>query len=144
MDPIFLEITAVLIIASLLSIFLKLIKQPVILAYILTGIVVGPLGLLTIENRDVIRFMAEIGITLLLFMLGLELKIRDLKSVGKTAVATGVGQIIFTSMIGFAISQALGFTLATSAYIAIALTFSSTIIIVKLLSDKKDLNSLYG
>mgnify|MGYP001561408458 FL=1 len=144
MDPIFIEITVVLIVASLLSILFKLIKQPPILAYILTGIVIGPLGLLTIENRDVIRFMAEIGITLLLFMLGLELKIRDLKSVGKTAVATGIGQIVFTSVVGFAISQILGFTLVASIYIAIALTFSSTIIIVKLLSDKKDLNSLYG
>ncbi len=88
--------------------------------------------------------LSEIGITLLLFMLGLEMRLKDLRSVGKTAVYTGIGQIVFTSGIGFFIALALGFNQLVSFYVAIALTFSSTIIIVKLLSDKKDLNSLYG
>lgn len=144
MNLVFFEITIILIIASFLSVLFRFIKQPPILSYILAGIIIGPLGLMVIESKDVVRAMAEIGITLLLFMIGLELRIPDLKSIGKVALITGIAQIIFTSVIGFIISLALGFGVIPSLYIAVALTFSSTIIIVKLLSDKKDLNSLYG
>ena len=88
--------------------------------------------------------LASIGITLLLFMIGLELNVKELKSVGKSALLAGVGQMFFTSIAGFGISLLLGFSALTSVYIGIALAFSSTILIIKLLSDKRDLKSLYG
>lgn len=144
MENIFLEVTIVILLASLLSIGFRFLKQPPILAYILAGVLIGPLALFKVNNQEVLQVMAEFGITLLLFMLGLELKISDLKSVGKISLITGIGQILFTSAIGYVISLTLGFSSIASLYISIALTFSSTIIIVKLLSDKKDLNSLYG
>src|SRR3989344_2772428 len=144
MGNIFLEITIVICIATVLALVFRLLKQPLILAYILTGILIGPFAFFNLSGKEVLQFMAQFGITLLLFMVGLELRISDLKSVGKVSLITGIGQIVFTSAIGFAICMALGFSALTSLYIAIALTFSSTIIIVKLLSDKKDLNSLYG
>src|SRR3989344_8284176 len=144
MGNFFLEITLIIGLASILSIVFRVLKQPEILAYILTGVILGPLVLGKIENPELVRSLSEIGITLLLFMVGLELRYSDLKAVGKISLITGIGQIVFTSLIGFLISIFLGFSIIASLYISIALTFSSTIIIVKLLSDKKDLRSLYG
>ncbi|RJQ24411.1 sodium:proton exchanger [Candidatus Parcubacteria bacterium] len=144
MGSIFFEITVIVCLAAFLAIIFRALKQPTILAYILTGIIIGPLGLFEVNNQEVFQTMAELGITFLLFMVGLELKLKDLQSVGRVALLTGIGQILFTSFFGYLICLALGFSPLTSLYISVALTFSSTIIIVKLLSDKKDLNSLYG
>lgn len=144
MEHIFIELTLVICLAAVLSVFFRFLKQPAILAYILTGILVGPLSIFYIRNIEVMEALAQLGVTLLLFMLGLELRLSELKSVGKTALYTGIGQIVFTTVVGFGICQLLGFETLPSLYMAIALTFSSTIIIVKLLSDKKDLKSLYG
>ncbi len=144
MGNIFFEITIIITLAAFLSIIFRIFKQPPILAYILAGVILGPLGLINLREGEVFGSLAEIGITFLLFMLGLELRFSELKSVGKTSIIVGMGQIIFTSIIGYFISLMLGFAPLAALYIAAALTFSSTIIIVKLLSDKKDLNSLYG
>ena len=144
MGSFYTDLTIVISLAAFTTIVFRLLKQPPILAYILTGIILGPLTLIHINDAEAMRSLAEIGITLLLFMLGLELRFSELKSVGKISIITGIGQIVFTTVIGFLIATFLGFSQITSLYIAIALTFSSTIIIVKLLSDKRDLNSLYG
>ena len=144
MGNIFFEITLIVILASFFSILFKFLKQPAILAYILTGIIIGPFGGLQLQSGEFLRTLGALGVAFLLFMIGLELKFSDLKSVGRVSLVTGVAQIVFTSVIGYFISIALGFSQIASLYIAIALTFSSTIIIVKLLSDKKDLQSLYG
>lgn len=144
MSSIFAEVTFVIVLASIVAIIFRLLHQPAILAYILTGILLGPLHIFEIRSTEMLQTLAELGITLLLFMVGLELKFSELRSVGKIAIITGISQIVFTSLIGYFLSLALGFSSLSSIYIAIALTFSSTIIIVKLLSDKKDLNSLYG
>lgn len=146
MENLFFQLTIILIIASALSIVFRLIKQPPILAYLATGLILGPAGILNDSEEIIHSFeqLSEIGITLLLFILGLELKIGELKTVGKVALLGGVGQVTFTSAVGFVIAYILGFSITEAVYIAIALTFSSTIIIVKLLSDKKEINSLYG
>ncbi|MBI2420550.1 MAG: cation:proton antiporter [Candidatus Levybacteria bacterium] len=144
MGNIYLELTVILCIASFLAILFRFLKQPSILAYLLTGILIGPLALINLNNLEVIRSMAEIGITLLLFSLGLELKIADLRSVGKISIVSGLLQIGITGILGFLLGKVIGFSDIASLYLAAALTFSSTIIIVKFLSDKKDLRSLYG
>ena len=84
------------------------------------------------------------GIVFLLFLAGLNLNVNVLKEVGRASIITGIGQIAFTSAIGFVILLALGFKYVEAAYLAVAITFSSTIIIVKLLSDKNELDSLHG
>lgn len=144
MNNIFFELTTVLILAGLISFIVSLLKQPSIIAYIITGLIVGPLGYYRMQQGDVFSALAQIGITLLLFMVGLQLDIGQLKRIGKTALLVGLGQVFFTSVIGFGILRALGFSAISSLYIAPALTFSSTIIVVKLLGEKKDLQSLYG
>jgi len=141
---IFVELSIVIIIAVVVSGIMRLLKQPLIIGYILTGIIVSPYFLNIVASTDAIATFAQIGIVLLLFMVGLNLNPRIIKDVGKVSLVTGVGQVIFTSLIGFFIGQLLGFSTIVSIYIAIALTFSSTIIIMKLLSDKGDLETLYG
>lgn len=144
MSGIFFEITIIICLAAVLSIVLRFLKQPPILAYILTGIIIGPFGQLQLQNGPELRMMAQFGITLLLFMLGLEFKLKDLKSISKTAISIGIPQILLSGLGGYAISIWLGFSTIVSLYLAVAMSFSSTIIIVKLLSNKKDLHSLYG
>lgn len=144
MGNVFFDITIIIALASFLSIIFRLFKQPPILAYILTGIIIGPFGQFQLGSRDLMQVMGEFGITLLLFMLGLEMKIKDLKAIGPTVFIVGIVQIVFTQLLGYFMASSLGFSPISAFYISIALTFSSTIIIIKILSDKRDLKSLYG
>lgn len=144
MGNVFFEITIILSLAAFLSLIFRIFKQPLILAYILTGIIIGPFGQLQLGGREFIETLGEFGVTLLLFMLGLELKLTELRSIGKTAATIGAAQIILTFILGFFAATLFGFESLSSLYIATVLTFSSTILVVKLLSDKKDLTSLYG
>lgn len=144
MESIYFDITAIICLAAILAILFRIFKQPSILAYILTGVLIGPLAFLNIHSKDVLQNFSDFGITLLLFLLGLELKLGELRSIGKVAVTSGVAQIVLTMLAGFGLAWLFGFQGLSGFYIAMALTFSSTIIVVKLLADKKDLHSLYG
>mgnify|MGYP001620150771 FL=1 len=140
----FFELAIIILIASALGIAAKLTKQPIILAYLATGAVIGYFGFFNLADKETFRLFSDLGIMFLLFLVGLEINYTSLRLVGKTSLIVGIAQIIFTFIGGFIIAYFFGFNYLSSAYIAIALTFSSTIIIVKLLSEKKDLNSLYG
>jgi Kef-type K+ transport system membrane component KefB len=144
MENIFLELTIILTSAGVIAYLARFLKQPTIIAYILTGLVISLPGIYNIHHREIWHSLAEIGITLLLFMVGLDLDLSQLKRIGKAAIIAGIGQVLFTMLIGFGIIKMLGVDNMAAWYIAIALTFSSTIIVVKLLSEKKDLQSLYG
>ena len=144
MTDVFNQISFVILIVLLVSFVMRLLRQPLIIGYILSGVVVGPYFLGILPGVAAVQTFSEIGIALLLFMVGLHLTPRVIKEVGKISLITGLGQIFFTALIGYFISLALGFAPLTAIYIAVALTFSSTIIILKLLSDKGDLDNLYG
>lgn len=141
---VFVEISVILAITLVISGVIRMLKQPPIIGYIIAGIVVSPYFLNLANSVETIEVFSQIGITMLLFIVGLNLSPKVIKEVGKVSLVTGIGQIVFTSAIGFVIARILGFANLTAFYIAIALTFSSTIIIMKLLSDKKDLEKLYG
>lgn len=138
----FTQIGLILLVVFLISIVFRILKQPLIIGYIVAGIIVSILGLLN-ESNTLLVF-SEMGVAFLLFIVGIGLSPKMVREVGKISIITGIGQIIFTSLIGYLIATALGFDWITAAYIAIALTFSSTIIIMKLLSDKDALEKLYG
>jgi Kef-type K+ transport system membrane component KefB len=140
----FVEFSVILAVAALLGSIAVKFKQPPILGYILAGLLLGPLTSYLDPRSDLIELLASIGVTFLLFTLGLELNFSELKHVGKVAFVTGIGQIVFTSVIGYIIAIWLGFSSIASFFIAIGLTFSSTIIIVKLLAAKNQLDTLYG
>ena len=144
MENLFFQLATVLVLASVFGIIARLLKQPLIVAYIFTGIVISIFAVFKSFDKTFLDVLANFGIAFLLFLVGVELKIEDLKYVGKAAILTGLGQIFFTAFVGFVIISALGFAPVPAIYIATALTFSSTVIIVKLLSEKHDLQSLYG
>jgi len=141
---IFIEIGLIIFVATAVSLIMRLLKQPLIVGYIITGIIVGPYFLNFTESVNYVELFSKIGITTLLFIVGLSLKLDIIREVGKISVLAGMGQVIFTSAVGFFIMQILGFNIIASLFGSIALTFSSTIIILKLLSDKGDLDKLYG
>ncbi len=141
----FTELSIILFLTVLISAVMHFLKQPLIIGYILSGIIAGPVVFNIVQSADTFSTFAQMGITFLLFMVGLNLNFRVIGDVGKTSLLTGIGQVVFTSLIGYSIIRfLLGFSNITSIYLAIAITFSSTIIIMKLLSDKKDLEALYG
>lgn len=144
MDHVFFELALVMILAGGISVIVSLLKQPSILAYIITGLIIGPLGYYQLHQGEVLQSLSEIGITLLLFTVGLELDITQLRLLGKQVILAGLGQIFLTSIAGFGISYLLGFDATTSTYIGIALTLSSTVLVVKLLTEKHDNTSLYA
>lgn len=122
----------------------QVLRQPLIVAFIAVGLLVGPsvLGMVTPGNE--IGLFARLGIALLLFVVGLKLDVHIIRTVGPVALASGLGQVIFTSVAGYLIALLLGLSHVTALYVAVALTFSSTIIIVKLLSDKREVDALHG
>jgi Kef-type K+ transport system membrane component KefB len=140
----FAEFGIVIALAAVLGIVASRLRQPAILGYIVTGLVIGAFHDKFNHSEEFLELFSKIGITFLLFILGLELNINELKRLGKVALATGLGQIIFTSLVGFFICLLFGFSTQTSFYISVALTFSSTIIIIKLLSQKNKLDTFYG
>lgn len=140
----FLEFSILIIITALISIVMRLLKQPLLIGHILTGIIVGPVALGLMNSSEVFHLFSEIGIAILLFIVGLHLHPKTVKKFGKVSLLTGIGQVVFTSLAGFLVARALDFPIVTAVYIGVALAFSSTIIIMKLIADKGDMESLYG
>lgn len=138
------EIALLLALAAGLGIVGLLLRQPLIVSFIATGIIAGGDVLNIVHSPEHIGVLAEIGIAALLFLVGLKLDIQIVRNLGLVSLATGLGQVFFTAVVGFVICIALGLDHVTSVYVSVALTFSSTIIIVKLLSDKRELDSLHG
>lgn len=143
-ESVFVEFSLLLGISAFIGFLGLQLRQPLIVSFIAVGIIVGPSVLDIVSSGDKLDLLAHIGIAVLLFVVGLKLDIHIIKNMGLVALATGLGQVIFTSIFGFFLALTLGFELIPSIYIAVALTFSSTIIIVKLLSDKKELDTLHG
>ena len=145
MSSIFVDVSLILSLTAIFAAIFGRFRQPLLLAYLLVGILAassGAFGQLT--KGPTLDFMAELGIAFALFLIGLELKFSSIKQIGRAAVAIGLGQITFTTLIGFFISRFIGFSVTEAAFIAVALTFSSTIIVIKMLEQKRDLDSLYG
>ncbi len=141
---IFIELSILLLVTTVVTLGVKLLKQPLVVGYILAGIVTGPYFLNVLHSTHELELFSKVGIVFLLFIVGLHLNPKVIKEVGSISLVTGIGQVVFTSLIGFFLAILLGIDRLAALYVAIALTFSSTIIILKLLADKKDLQKLYA
>ena len=139
-----LQIALIIVVASVLAYFLKLLKQPLIAAYIIVGILLGPVYLGLLRDSELIRALSEIGIAFLLFIVGLEMNIKRLKDIGKVSIIAGLIQVGMVFLIGFYVVKFLGFSLTTAIYIGLILAFSSTLVVIKLLYDQKQINTLNG
>lgn len=141
---IFSELSLIIALAAAVSIVMRIFKQPLIIGHIITGIIVGPAVLHWVNTPETIEVFSNIGIALLLFIVGLGLNPRVIKEVGKVASAAGLLQVFLSTALGWAGGLLLGFNRTESLFFGVALALSSTIIILKLLSDKKEQNRLYG
>lgn len=144
MHGVFGEFALLLLMSAAAGAMLLWLRQPVLIAYIVIGIVAGPAVLGVVTAHDQIDLLAQVGVAVLLFVVGLKLELQHIRHIGPVALATGLGQLAFTIVIGFLIILAMGKGWVEALYVAVALTFSSTIIIVKLLSDKREIDSLHG
>lgn len=144
LPDIFAEVALLLLLAIGVGALGVRLRQPLIVAFIAAGILAGPSVLGWMHANDQVDLLAKLGITLLLFVVGLKLDLHIIRTMGPVALATGLGQVAFTSIFGYLIALALGMPPIAALYVAVALTFSSTIIIVKLLSDKREVDTLHG
>ena len=133
------DFAIIMVIASVMTIISYKLKQPLILGYIGAGIIIGPNTppFSLISNTDVLNLFAEMGIILLLFTVGMEFPIQKLKSIGKKATIITVAEQIGTLIAGYFVGQALGFSFYDSIFMAVALSVSSTVIIMKILEELK-------
>lgn len=140
----FATVAIILAIATVAGLLATRLRQPLIVAFIVVGIALGPVGTGWVTIDSTIELLARFGIALLLFLVGLRLDLDMIRSTGPVAIATGLGQVAVTSVVVYLIALAFGMDSVTAVYVAVALTFSSTIIIVKLLSDKREIDQLHG
>lgn len=144
MESIFFEISVVLIAGTLFATLAKLFHQPMIPAYILAGVVVGPPVFGVVESGEFLETLSKFGIAFLLFLVGIELDVRKFLKSGKVAIIIGMAQMLFAVGSGFAITLALGFDTMPALFLSLALGFSSTIVVLKLFGERKELDSLHG
>ena len=142
--PAFTEIALILFAAVVVGAVGMALRQPLLVSFIGVGLLVGPSGIGLITQHEEIELLASFGIAVLLFVVGLKLDVHMIRTLGPVAMVTGLGQVAVTSVVGLLLALALGFTPLHALYIAVALTFSSTIVIVKLLSDKHEIDALHG
>lgn len=138
------DLGVIIVASTFLGFVARGLRQPLILAYVLAGIIIGPSVLRIITEKEAIDVLAQFGIALLLFMVGLELDLKRLKDVGRVSIGCGLGQIVITFFFGYLLAELMGFDGYAPFYIAFALTISSTMVVVKLLSDRNELDTLHG
>jgi len=143
-DPLIIDIALLITVATVFAYFARVLKQPFIVAYVLAGVIIGPVGLGLITNVENMNVLAEIGIAFLLFAIGLEIDFRKLRSVGTAAILGGSVQMGLTFILGFVLSLMLNLGFIISIYMGLLVSFSSTMIVAKILVDKNQVNTLHG
>jgi len=145
MDNIFFQVSVLLGIIVSIAAVVRLLRQPLLVAYIIAGIVAGPFFLNLLHgDEELFHAFSEFGVVLLLFVVGLSLSFDHIKKLGKVAGVIGIAQVAGTSLFAFSLMNIFGMPFISAAYLGVALTFSSTVVIVKLLGEKKDAASVYG
>ncbi len=144
MDTLFLQNLGTIVVSAAVLVMLgRIVRMPPIVVYLLAGVLIGPV-MGWVEMSPALKLISETGIALLLFLVGLELSFSKIRDVGKVAVVAGIGQVVFTAAGGYLLCWVLGFPVMEAVFLATALTFSSTVVVVKLLAEKGELDSLYG
>lgn len=144
-EAIIFDIAVILIISAMFAFIAKILRQPLIPAYVLTGLVIGPLVFGFVHNMEIIRALSEIGIAFLLFIAGLEISFKKIKEAGLKKIALiGLLQVAVIFGVVYLLSGWLGLSSLQAAYIGIILAFGSTMVDVKLLADSQELVTLHG
>lgn len=150
------DLGMVLVFATIFSYLARVLKQPSLLAYLVAGLVLGPIGLgamnlsigglaLGVKNVSEILILSELGIAFLLFSVGVESDFSKLRNFGRFVLVGGFLQVLLTALFVFLASQYFGFLAFREAlYVGMIVAFSSTLIVVKMLSDSHEINTLHG
>ncbi|RLG13621.1 MAG: hypothetical protein DRN66_03850 [Candidatus Nanohalarchaeota archaeon] len=138
------DIAIIIFAATIIAYLFSLLKQPLIPTYLIAGLIIGPTGLSLISNHDIIVTLSELGITFLLFLVGMELDFSRLRDVRHISIAGTTIQVISTFFLVFLLSIALGFSTSISAILGVCFIFSSTMVVVKLIVDKNEIDTLHG
>lgn len=144
MDNIFLQLAVALSLSSLFGVFVLKLKLPLVVAYLLAGVSISLVSLIDPSRSQVFEILPELGIAFVLFLIGMELDLREIKLLGWPIIVSALGQIVISTLAGFTLAGALGFGFTESIYLGLGLAFSSTVVVIKLLIEKRDLASLYG
>ena len=144
MENIFYQLALVLILASGIGLFVFKIKLPLVVAYLSTGLLLSAIRLFDLGHSPVFEVLPEIGIAFVLFLIGMELKLNELKALGKPIFVAALGQIALSTLLGFGIAKLLGFADIEGLYLGLGLAFSSTVVVIKMLLENRELSSLFG
>ncbi|MEM4782388.1 MAG: cation:proton antiporter, partial [Halalkalicoccus sp.] len=138
------DFALIVVTATVIGFLAKQTGQPTIIAYILTGLLLGPVVLDVVTEEGLVELMAELGLGFLLFLLGIKMRLDDVREILRPIVNIAVWQTILQTALAFAVAYALGFTLVETVIIALATVFGATPIIVKILTDKDEITALPG
>ena len=135
--PILQDFTIIMIAASIMAMVSYKLKQPMVIGYIIAGMIIGPFTppFSLISNFDVLNLFAEIGVILLLFVVGMEFPIEKLRKIGKKALVIAFSEGLGTFAIGFLVCQAVNYSLADSLFLALAISVTSTVIVMRILDE---------
>jgi CPA2 family monovalent cation:H+ antiporter-2 len=140
------DFAVIMAVAGVVVVLFRKLNQPPILGYLLAGLIVGPFTLpeLSITNAESIRLLADLGLVLLLFAIGLEFGWRRIRQVGPSALLIGSVEILGMISLGYGVGKLLGWTSQEAFYLGAALSISSSAILIKVLRDTGQLTSLTG
>jgi Kef-type K+ transport system membrane component KefB len=143
-EGLFIQLSAILGVALLVSLAVRAMKQPAVIGYILTGIIVGPAFLGLVHAGDGIDVFGQLGVAFLLFIVGLGLRPKLIRDVGTVSLRVGIGQILLTTALGYVAAHYLGYATTTALYLGFAFALSSTIVVLQLLYAKEEEDALHG
>ncbi len=146
MEELELGLDLIIVLAAAIAggILARQLRLPIILGYLAGGIVVGPYVLGWVRDLDTIHTLADIGVILLLFTLGLEFSLSELRRIGKIAIFGGVAQILVTAAVGLALGKLLGWETVEAIFFGFLIALSSTMIVLKTLMERGELDSGHG
>jgi Kef-type K+ transport system membrane component KefB len=143
-SDVFAQIAVILLVSALAGLVAEKLRQPVVVAFVAVGVVVGPSVLGVVEPGSELELFAELGVALLLFVVGLKLDLHVVRTHGPVAIVVGCAQVALIAVAGLLLALALGLELVAALYVGIGLALSSTVIVVKLLSDRGEIDDLHG
>ncbi len=139
-----LDFALIVVTATALSFIAKRTGQPTIVAYILTGLLLGPVFFNIVSESEVTRLMSELGLAFLLFLIGIELDFDEIQDILSPVVRIALGQTVLQTSLAFAVSYLLGFSLVETMVLAVCTVFGATPVVVKILADKDEISTLPG
>ena len=138
------DLAIILLSATLVGFIAKQTGQPTIIAYIIAGVVIGPAALGIVEITELTETLSELGLAFLLFLLGIKMRLDEIRHVLAPIVKIAIPQMMAVAIVGTGISLLLGFTMIEAVLIGLAVMYSSTAVVIKLLNDKDEATSLHG